>query len=256
VPYGAPPGYGFATPTQPIPVTPEEGLADGVDIAAMTSEEAVRSGVYSGELRAKIHAGLKRSMGQPGQTLGTAPRHWSQGQRAPVPSDVGPDGVVRPMGHPTGPVGNPNYAGPPGPPQPQYPVPQAPQMAGAWAWDGRQYVLVQAPAQPAPPPQPPTPGYPQGFAPPMPGAPQYAAPSPQGYPPQPAPDGRSRTPQEAVARTHQGWNPLMGQPDNRGAQEALRAGHQYGAGVDAYGNPTSFSQRFQNTPPIQPGAAP
>lgn len=89
---------GFATPVnaQPLPLSAEE--QPGTDVTELTTEEAVRSGRYGGEMRAKLLQSLK---GAPySGSVGSNPRHL----RAAQPQTVIPGGGVQPQGFPTGPV--------------------------------------------------------------------------------------------------------------------------------------------------------
>lgn len=136
-----PPQYaaqaGFPTPTNP-PQIPDTTDQQG-DISAMTTEQAVRSGRYGGEMRERIHQNLKGNLRYPG-ALGSAPRHWSAGP-APAGHVAQPGGVMQPQGTPMGPVQ------PAGMPQQMY---QQPQVQPQYAQP--QYQNMQQP-QYAPPPQ-------------------------------------------------------------------------------------------------------
>lgn len=95
------PGGGFPVRTNPIPVV--EGQPQ-LDIHEMTSEQAVRSGRYGGEMRERLHQQLRGNTRYPG-ALGSAPRHWSQQTVAqPLPQQEMPGGVLQPQGTPMGPV--------------------------------------------------------------------------------------------------------------------------------------------------------
>lgn len=103
---------GFPTPTNAQPVA-EQSMPS---VAELTSEEAVRSGVYSGELREQLHRQL-RGLQNPGVPLGSHPRFMG----TQMPMVQMPGGVLQPQGTPTGPTA------PAGQPQlqpGQYPVPQ------------------------------------------------------------------------------------------------------------------------------------
>jgi len=127
--YAQAPGM-FPTPTNPLQ-TPDPTQQGEMNLSELTSEQAVRSGRYGGEMRDRIHGALKGQMRYPG-ALGSQPRHWGgQPMANHVPQ---PNGVMQPQGFPTGPAQQPQmYAQPQ--PQPQYapqpqlapmPVPQAP----------------------------------------------------------------------------------------------------------------------------------
>lgn len=103
-----PPQYegGFPTPTNPLPVA-EEMQPPVMDMKYMTSEEAVRSGRYGGELREQLHARLKGQVHYPG-SLGSAPRHWSGQAMPPAVGHVQmPGGVMQPQGTPVSAPMNP-----------------------------------------------------------------------------------------------------------------------------------------------------
>lgn len=95
------PNAGFPTATNPLPVTQEESPVQE-DIREYTSEQAVRSGKYSKEIRDQILGSLKGTMRYPGQ-LGTNPRNPAPPQ---MPYQQMPGGVQQPMGTPMGPVQN------------------------------------------------------------------------------------------------------------------------------------------------------
>lgn len=105
---------GFPTATNP-PQIPDAGEGDASVVSDMTSEQAVRSGRYGGEVRERIHAAIRNNAKYPG-TLGSAPRHWSAPQ--PAGHAAMPGGVMQPQGTPMGPVQHP------GMPQHQYAAPQ------------------------------------------------------------------------------------------------------------------------------------
>jgi hypothetical protein len=105
---------GFPTPTNPLPVT--EGSAQPIEMSELTSEQAVRSGRYGGEMRESIHRAIRGNTRYPG-ALGSAPRHWASNPlAAPMAQQEVPGGAIQPQGHPTGP------AAPPGAPQLQAPT--------------------------------------------------------------------------------------------------------------------------------------
>lgn len=258
-----PPGVGGGFPSTPNP--PPVQMA-GTDVSAnlmgqissMTSEEAVRSGVYSGETRARVHAALKGMGITPGNapTLGTNPRFLPQ-QPAVVHGQL-PFGVQQPMTYQQGPAVNPHYQNP-SPPRPA-PVPQTQpvyqstqqpysyqvgDIVNGHQWNGAQWVPVAM----APPPPPPPPAY----APPPPPPAYYPGqatnvvqPGPMGQPPPPQNSDLARA-QEAVMRTHQGVNPVLGA--NPGALDALNDAQAYGRATGR--NPQAeYQSRFQPSPPI------
>lgn len=91
-----------------------------VDLKDLTSEEAVRSGRYSGEQRAQLMNQMKRMSGV--QNLGSSPRYYGQQPSAPMHVQM-PNGVMQPQGTPMGPAMNPQmYAMPQAPSQPQQPM--------------------------------------------------------------------------------------------------------------------------------------
>ncbi len=178
---------GFPTMTNP-PQVPEQIDAGQNDISEMTSEQAVRSGRYGGEMRERIHGALKGNLRYPG-SLGSTPRHWNAAQQpnhTPMPG-----GVMQPQGTQMGPS--------------------------------------QPPGMPYQQPQP----YPQ----------QQGAP-PQG-PPQ---NGHRAQAAEAIARMHQGGNPIV-QGDSA-ANTALNAAHQHAQQRGIPSSQAAFGQRFTHTPPI------
>jgi hypothetical protein len=118
--YGVPQG-GFPTATNPLPI-PADGGGPPDDLGTLTTEQAVRSGRYGGELRNQIHDRLKAGMRYQGN-LGSAPRHWSQANPQTTPHVEMPGGVQQPQGFQTGPVQNPGLA-PQQRPQGQPVVPQ------------------------------------------------------------------------------------------------------------------------------------
>ena len=125
-------GAGLPTYTNPQPVA-ESGEPGREDIHAMTTEEAVRSGRYGGEMRERILQQFRGAQ-YPGQ-LGTAPRHWATPQPASMPTQYLHQGVQQPMGTPMGPVAPPGYpqqpmAYPQGYPPAAPPFQAAPQVAG------------------------------------------------------------------------------------------------------------------------------
>lgn len=90
--------FPLATNAPPFEVPPDP--TD--DVRGMTTEEAVRSGKYSGEMRKKMLDRV-RGVQYPG-AMGSAPRHWSQ----PVPHVQQPDGSLQPQGLSTPPAQNPH----------------------------------------------------------------------------------------------------------------------------------------------------
>lgn len=123
---------GFPTATNP-PQIPDADPQ--VEMQDMTSEQAVRSGRYGGEVRERIHAAIRNNSKYPG-TLGSAPRRWNQ--PPPVGHQEMPGGVMQPQGTPMGPVqhaGMPQqvYAPPPQMQQPQRAQPVDPARAAAMA---------------------------------------------------------------------------------------------------------------------------
>lgn len=119
----APPS--FPTAPNPEPVTPAS-VAPGMAIPALTGEDAVRSGRWSGEVRAAALAQLRH---QQAHNLGSAPRHLVA---PPPPHHVPmPNGVVQPVGLPTPPAATAAtmaLQAMPGTPQA---APQAPQQYAA-----------------------------------------------------------------------------------------------------------------------------
>lgn len=181
----------FPTVTNPLPVT--ESTVQPLSIRELTSEEAVRRGRYSGELREQLLAQVR---GVPYQgSVGSAPRQWNQ-----VPHQQLPNGVMQPAGLPTPQPAPPQYQ------QPQYQQPQY-----------------------TPPPQ---------VLAPM---PQFQQQAPQYQQPVSSPAA------EAVARTHNGANPVLAA--NPGAAEALRTAQQYAQTHGIQSPAAAFQTRFQNTPP-------
>lgn len=199
----------FPTVAAPQPVA--EAMPSAIQLSELTSEEAVRSGRYGGELRQQILAQLQH--GQAGAQLGSSPRHLA----TPAPATAMPLGVMQPQGTPMGAVANPNmvqqpYVQPP-PPQAQPQVPQS------------QYLPQQVQPAPQQPPQ---------------HAPQQA-PQP-GQMPMTDPVAQA---QAAVARTHAGQNPVMAA--NPGAQTALATAQNVAQGQSPG---ELFSTRFANSPPV------
>jgi hypothetical protein len=98
------PNAGLPTPTNPLQPTeaaPEQNMKE------LTSEEAVRSGQYGGEVRARMLAQLKRGGGQAVQ-MGSLPRHFVQPGAQPNHVQM-PMGVQQPQGLPTAPQGHPQH---------------------------------------------------------------------------------------------------------------------------------------------------
>lgn len=100
---------GLPTLVNPVAV---QGLPQGempMDLKDLTSEEAVRSGRYSGEMRHQLHSMLK-NMGAPRNPGWDSPRYLQNSQSAP-PAPMQyvqqPGGVMQPMGNPTAPAINP-----------------------------------------------------------------------------------------------------------------------------------------------------
>ena len=97
------------TVTNPIPVSESYGPAT-MDVREMTSEQAVRSGKYGGEVREQLHRMLQAMPGYRGDPS-SAPRSFA-GQQAPTVGYVQqPNNVMQPQGHPTGPVNPPSMDG-------------------------------------------------------------------------------------------------------------------------------------------------
>jgi len=135
---------GFPTFTNPVPVPAPEGPGEQ-PLSELTSEEAVRSGRYSGELRATLLGKIKGGARYPG-AMGSVPRH--QQPASPVQYIQLPNGVMQPVGNPTGPVQHPAMAQPP-PVQQQVPAP--PQTFVQVAGPNGQPMFVPAQVQqPAP----------------------------------------------------------------------------------------------------------
>lgn len=100
---------GLPTPINPVVV---QGLPQGempMDIKDLTSEEAVRSGRYSGEMRRQLH-GMLKSMGAPRNPGWDSPRYLQNNQVVP-PTPMQyvqqPGGVMQPVGSPNAPAINP-----------------------------------------------------------------------------------------------------------------------------------------------------
>lgn len=192
-PYGVP---GYPTPTNPLPVGQQQ--PGQMDLTALTSEEAVRSGQYGGAVRQQIMQQLRQmGGGAPTGPLGTLPRHFQ-----PTTGVVMmPGQVQQPVGTPVAAPMNPAYQGVPQhlqAPQPQVQyqqqVQQAPQMG------------------------------PQGYY--TPPAPQAAPQVPTLVPGQPV-GGNVAEAMAAVARTHAGQNPVAqgAMPPPGGPQAAAAAFH-------------------------------
>lgn len=130
------PQGGYPTPNNAPNPPPTQDDQQASPFENMTTEEAVRSGRYGGEMRAKALAAV-RGVQYRGQ-LGAAPRHWSQPQPTQVvPHQQGPGGVQQPTGLPTPPIQQPQY--------PQQPTHQH---------QPQQLTYAAPPAPPAPPPAP------------------------------------------------------------------------------------------------------
>lgn len=223
---------GFPTPTNPLPV-PDPSMGPGeVDLSGMTTEQAVRSGRYGGEMRERILGTLKGQARYPG-SLGSNPRHWSQ--QAPAGHVAQPMGVMQPQGYPTGPM-QPAHMNPNTYQQPPQQYAPSPQMIAPMP--GQQ---MQAPPQYAP----------QYEAPPQQYAPQYA---PQQYAPPPAPPqgGHRGAAAAAIARTMAGQNPVVA--GDAQAQSALQESQQFAQARGIHSPQQAFQARFTPTPPIQPPA--
>jgi hypothetical protein len=142
-----PPQYaaqgGFPTPTNPLPIPDPSVAGEQANVTEMTSEQAVRSGRYGGEMRDRIHAQLKGNARYPG-SLGSAPRHWSAGQQ---PGHLAmPGGVMQPQGTPMGPVqpAAMPYQQPPPPPSNPYAQPQMQQQYAPAPVDGHRAAAQEA----------------------------------------------------------------------------------------------------------------
>lgn len=109
----APPPPDGGYPSVNNGVNPPAPGTEEVSIPEMTTEEAVRSGKYGGEMRKQILARVQNGGRYIGQ-LGAQPRHWSQqqAQAQPVPHTTLPDGVQQPTGLPTPPAQNPQVQQP------------------------------------------------------------------------------------------------------------------------------------------------
>lgn len=100
---------GLPTAVNPVAV---QGLPPGempMDIKDLTSEESVRTGRYSGEMRHQLHSMLK-NMGAPRNPGWDSPRYLRNNQTAPVSTmqyTQQPGGIMQPMGNPTTPAINP-----------------------------------------------------------------------------------------------------------------------------------------------------
>jgi len=228
------PGAGMPQVVNPAPVT-EQGPPTAPDISALTNEHAIRSGIYGGETRAHLLAQIQR-MGNPqSTTVGNFPRSWSPAQQVQQPMPYMqqqqlPGGAVQPHGNPIAAPQHPRMVQ-----QPMQPWPaQAPQHP-SYPQQPQQY-----------PQQVPQPQYPQ--------YPQYPQQMPPQQPQQPAGapmvDPARMAAQEAINRTLQGNNPVMG--DNPGAAQALQEAHQYGQYHGVTPN-TAHAQRFAASPPIPVG---
>jgi hypothetical protein len=206
-----PPGGGY--PTAPAAFQPVPMTDATVSVSDVTTEEAVRSGKYGGAVRDQLMRQMRQGSGAPPGPLGVQPRQLGAVQYVTMPN-----GVMQPQGLPTPQVVPPQY-------QQQYPqgVPQ---------------------------------GVPQGYQQP----PQYqAAAQPQMYVPQ-APQvpqvsqggdaGLRAQALAAVQRTHAGQNPVMSDPSNAGAADAVAASQAFARANGVNGAQAAFQQRFTHTPPI------
>ena len=189
--YVAPPPAdgGFPTATNPLPV-PAEGGSPQTEVSELTSEQAVRSGRYGGEVREQLHARLRGNMRYQGQ-LGSTPRHWPTAPVPSMPTVNLPNGVQQPMGTPMGPARQPHMQAAPSP---------APSTSGSR--------------------QPPAEGGVRGAA------------------------------REAIARTHQGGNPVMG--ENPLAAQALATSQAFAQQRGIASPQAAFQTRFTHTPPAGP----
>lgn len=225
------------------------------DVRQFTSEQAVRSGRFGGEMRDRLHAMIRQN-GQPySSNPGSAPRYGSQPQPQ-MTYTQGPGGVMQPQGFPTGPAWNPNMVQP----NPQAPFGHPPYAAPQLSppgYQGQQPNMSMFPAMPgmqpqgAPPPAYGVPPVAPTFGPPPPafGAPPGWAP-PYGAPPQHNPARAAA--EQAVARTHAGMNAAVGQ--NIGAPQALADAHAHAYNHGIPSPQAAFQQRFTHTPPIAPNA--
>lgn len=94
------PGAGFPTPTNPLPPTE---ASPGDDVRELTSEEAVRSGRYGGEIRERMLKQIKQGGAQAMQ-MGSLPRHFVHQNHTQMPG-----GVQQPQGLQTPPVAHPQH---------------------------------------------------------------------------------------------------------------------------------------------------
>lgn len=107
-PYYTPPASGFPSPVNPVPVV--EGTPDLSAINQMTSEQAVRSGLYAQQRGQLLNYLKSQSPNGGGQPLGTDPRMASTPSvMSPVPHVSIGGGVMQPQGHPTGPALPPGH---------------------------------------------------------------------------------------------------------------------------------------------------
>ncbi len=208
--YTAHPGAaGFPTVVNPAPMVQQEQGVVGMELSGMTSEEAVRSGRYSGEMRNRIHQNLRQSVGQayPG-AMGSTPRHWNQQQIAqPMQHIPQPGGVMQPQGIPMQPAMNPQ--------QYQQPQQYAQQPQPMMLQQQPQPTLTGLPMMPASIRQPPT-----------------AQPT----------MGSSNAAQEAIARLHAGQSTVL--HENQGAAQQLADANKFAQQRGIASPQAAFSERF------------
>jgi len=100
MPQAVPQG-GLPTATNPVPVA--GGFPQ--DLRHLTSEEAVRSGRYSGEMREQLHRMIQQMpTGFTPPNSGNIPRHLAAQVQPPVQYVPQPGGAMQPIGNPTGPA--------------------------------------------------------------------------------------------------------------------------------------------------------
>ena len=106
MPQAVPQG-GLPTATNPVPVSEAGPAAGGFpqDLRHLTSEEAVRSGRYSGEMREQLHRMIQQMpTGFTPPNSGNIPRHLAAQVQPPVQYVPQPGGAMQPIGNPTGPA--------------------------------------------------------------------------------------------------------------------------------------------------------
>lgn len=216
---------GFPSVVNPLPVTeaaPQESLA--ADMRGMTSEAAVRSGRYGGEMRERIHAQLRGRLNYQGQP-GNSPRYGT----------VQPHPHVQMAGNVAIPQGSHVAA----------PTPVGMVQGQPVAYVQPQQVMYQQPV------------YQQPVA----LAPMPMQHAPQGAPAQVLTSmpagvaGQGANPlaqaQAAVARTHAGANPMVN--SDGAARSAFAQANAHAAKVGVASPQQAFAERFAATPPVPSG---